>query len=403
MQVIFDPYSPEFKKEAYDIYAQLRRERPVYPLTLANGKRAWLITTYQLAKEVLRDHKRFSKNHRAFYHQSNFRYFEDQPREIMMSHMLNQDPPDHTRLRKLVQPSFHPKAIQTWKKTIERLTDELLEKIEEKESREFSLIEELAFPLPFNVIATMLGVPKQDTENFREWSNTIIEATNNPQKTIAAQPAYQLFFEYLRELVTQRKNDPREDLISAWVKAEEDGDRLTENELYGMILLMIIAGHETTVNLIGNGVLAFMENRDQWEKLKENQELLPNAVEEILRYYSPVEVTTTRYAKEDLILGGEEISEGDYVLVALSSVNRDEEFVENGDVFDITRPPVKHLAFGNGIHTCLGAPLARLEGEVIFRKLVERMPDLELAIDPEEISYRPGILIRGVTELPVRY
>ncbi|WP_044639919.1 cytochrome P450 family protein [Risungbinella massiliensis] len=402
MKTTFNVFSPEFKKHAHFFYAQIRKNRPVYPAKMPDGNQAWFVTTYQHALEVVKD-PRFIKDPHVFLENSIINAHHDNYREIIMSHMLNTDPPDHTRIRRLVQPSFTPQAIKARKEIIEALANKLIAQIEKRGTKEFSLIRDFAFPLPFLVIAKMLGVPSDDHEQFKMWSNTIIEALNDPKSIQKAQPHYQAFFDYIKDLVAERKRDLRDDLIASWIRAEEEGDKLNEKELYAMIFLLIIAGHETTVNLIGNGVLAFMENREQWEKLKENPDLIPNAVEEVLRYYSPVEVATTRWAKEDLVLGGEQISKGETVFLVLGSINRDENLVTNGDVFDISRTPNKHMAFGHGIHVCLGAPLARLEGEIVFRTLINKMPNLELAVPVEEIKYRPGILIRGVTELPVKY
>lgn len=402
MKTNFNVFSSEFKKNASTFYAQMRKSKPVFPVKMPNGHQAWFVTTYRHALEVVKD-PRFIKDPHEFYEKTNYHLYHDNYREIMLSHLLNTDPPDHTRLRRLVQPSFTPQAIKARKELVESLANQLIDQIEKKGTREFSLIEDFAFPLPFLVIANMLGVPNHDHEQFRKWSNAIVEASNSPKSIQEAQPYYQAFFDYIKDLVSKRKKDPSDDLISLWIQAEEQGDKLDEKELYAMIFLLILAGHETTVNMIGNGVLAFMENREQWEMLKEDPDLIPNAVEEVLRYYSPVDITTTRFANEDLVLAGEQIQKGDLVFLVLGSINRDEDLVANGDVFDITRTPCKHMAFGHGIHICLGASLARLEGGVALKVLLTRMPELELAIPINELEYRPGILIRGLTELPVKY
>jgi cytochrome P450 len=394
-------FSPEFKKQSHHYYAHMRKNQPIYPITLPGDLQAWLVTKHKQAVDIMND-PQFIKDPHVFPEKNNYRFFSDDYREFFMSHLLNTDIPDHTQLRRFVQPSFTPQAINRQKKMIEELTNKLLDDIQSK-GRDFQLIKDFAFPLPFLVIANMLGIPGKDMRNFQKWSNIIIEAINDPVAMKEGEKYYQLFFSYLRELVEMKTKDPADDLISNWILARDEGEKLSVDQLYGMILLLILAGHETTVNLIGNSVLALMQHRDQWEEIKQDNHLIPLAIEEVLRFYSPIEVATARWAKMDVTVEGQHIHQGDTVFIVLASINRDEELVEDAEVFNIHRQPVKHMAFGHGIHYCLGAPLARLEGDIALRTLSNRMPDLSLTVEEEELAYRPGFLLRGLVELPVRY
>ncbi|MCH5585594.1 cytochrome P450 [Shimazuella sp. AN120528] len=394
-------FSADFKVKSHQSYARMRKEQPIYPITLPGGFRGWLVTKYKHAQEIM-NNPQFIKDPHVFPEKNHYRFFPDDYREFFMSHLLNTDLPDHTQLRRFVQPTFTPKAINRQEQMIEELTNKLIDDIE-KQGKEFCLIKDFAFPLPFLVIAQMLGIPSKDMRDFQKWSNIIIEAINDPVAMKAGEPYYKLFFSYLKKLVALKTAKPEEDLISAWIQAREEGEKLSEDQLFGMIVLLILAGHETTVNLIGNSILALMQHREQWEELKQDNNLIPSALEEVLRFYSPIEVATARWAKEDIGLEGQQIRQGDTIFIVLASINRDEELVPDGDVFNIHRKPVKHMAFGHGIHYCLGAPLARLEGEIALRVLVNRMPNLSMTITDEQLSYRPGFLLRGLVGLPVRY
>lgn len=394
-------FSSKFKSQSHQYYARMRKEQPVYPITLPGGHQAWLVTKHKQSVDIMND-PRFIKDPHVFPEKNNYRFFPDDYREFFMSHLLNTDLPDHTQLRRFVQPSFTPHAIKRQKKMIEELTNKLLEDIENR-GRSFQLIKDFAFPLPFLVIANMLGIPSKDMRDFQKWSNIMIEAINDPVAMKEGETYYKLFFSYLRDLVTMKTEKPTDDLISTWIQARDEGEKLSVDQLFGMIVLLILAGHETTVNLIGNSIHALMQHRDQWEEIKQDNNLIPSAIEEVLRFYSPIEVATARWAKMDMIVEEQHIQQGDTIFIVLASINRDEELVEDGDVFNIHREPVKHMAFGHGIHYCLGAPLARLEGEIALRTLVNRMPHLSLAVKEEELTYRSGFLLRGLVELPVHY
>jgi cytochrome P450 len=266
------------------------------------------------------------------------------------------------------------------------------------------LIDDYAFPLPITVIAELLGVPAEDRNNFREWSDAAVSG-NASQEYLEEIliPHMQAFTDYLRALFEEKHANPRDDLVSALVQAEEAGDKLSEDELLGMVFLLLVAGHETTVNLIGNGVLALLQHPDQLRKLKDDPSLIKPAVEELLRYDGPVETSTERFAREDVDMGRTVIPRGEMVLVVLAAADHDPERFSDPDNLDITRTDNRHLAFGKGVHHCLGAPLARMEGQIAISTLLRRMPNLRLKGSPESLSWRPGMILRGLRGLPVEF
>ncbi|PGH71984.1 cytochrome P450, partial [Bacillus thuringiensis] len=251
------------------------------------------------------------------------------------------------------------------------------------------------------VIGSLLGVPESDYKMFRKWSNTLVEASNFPSKMKDARPEFQAFSDYLQFLIMKRKEQPKNDLISKLIYTKSEEDQLTQQEICSMVFLLIIAGHETTVNLIGNGILALLQFPEQLEKLKSNFNLIDSAVEELLRFYSPVELATNRWASKDLFIRDKLIRKGDMIVVSLASANRDEFKFFNPEYLDISRSNNHHLAFGMGIHYCLGAPLARLEGKIAINTVLKRVPNIRLNADLETLSWRPTYLMRGLGKLPV--
>lgn len=392
-QLAVDIYSDAFNRDPFPSYRKMRVEDPIYRVTTVTGDSAWLITRYEDAVDVLRD-QRFIKDPATL--------MDTEDGDWVMAHsMLFSDPPDHKRLRALVQQGFTPKKIAGLRGRITEITYELLDAMQGKETVDF--IDDLAFPLPIIVICELLGVPPEDRDKFRAWSNALVEDTNNPDSYgDSVQDQLKAFSDYIKNWIANRRKDPKNDLISDLIYAEENGDHFSEEELYSMVFLMIVAGHETTVNLIGNGTLALLEHPDQLDQLKQNPELIHTAIEEMLRYNGPVEYSTDRWASETLTLKGKTIEKGDLVLVALDSADRDPEKFVDPEVFDITREKSKHLAFGRGMHFCLGSPLARLEAEIAFTALFKRFPNLQLAVAPEQLEWRPGMLMRGVRALPVK-
>jgi cytochrome P450 PksS len=318
----------------------------------------------------------------------------------LVNNMLNRDPPDHTRLRALVHQAFTPKRVEDLRQRVESLTQELLEAAARR--RQWDLVLDYAVPIPTTIIAEMLGVPAGDREKFRRWSNALLLSSATTFAGMASNlPKFMAFLRYLRRLVQERRRNPKDDLISALVAAEETGDRLNEDELLAMVFLLLIAGYETTMNLIGNGALALLENPDQTEHLREHPELMAPAVEEFARYYSPVDYANPRFAISEVTLSGVTVPKGETVIAAIGSANRDERQFERPDSFEMTREPNRHLAFGQGIHYCLGAPLARLEANVAFTTLLRHFRELQLGAPREQLRWRESTLLRGLESLPV--
>jgi len=388
---------PQFRSNPYPFYARLRKEHPVIQVVTPDGHLAWLITRYDDALNALKD-KRLSKDIANLGEKPPWvpKYFEPLARN-----MLDLDDPDHARLRTLVHKAFTPKLIETLRASIETLSEELIESA--KPRGRMDLIAEFALPLPVAVISQMLGIPKREQDKFHRWSNAIVASQSSKFGALKAIPSVLSFLRYIRRLVRLRQVHPEDDLTTAMVQAEEAGDRMNADEMLAMIFLLLIAGHETTVNLIGNGMLALFTHPEQMEKLLGDSSLLASAVEEMLRFDSPVEMATERYTTEDVEFSGTTIPAGARVHVVIASANRDEQQFERADQFDITRPNNRHLSFGMGTHYCLGAPLARLEGQIAITALLKHMPKLCLAVPYNEIRWRPGLVLRGVKALPVEF
>jgi cytochrome P450 len=314
--------------------------------------------------------------------------------------MLDTDPPDNERLRALVSKAFTPCLIERMRPRVQEIADALLDAVQDK--GEMDLIDDYVFPLPITVIAELLGVSAEDRDKFREWSDAAVsgDATQEYVEKVLL-PHMQAFTGYLRAMFEEKRKNPEDDLISALVRAEEAGDKLSEDELLAMVFLLLVAGHETTVNLIGNGMLALLQHPDQLQKLKDDPSLVKPAIEELLRYDGPVETSTERFAREDVRIGGTVIPRGEMVTVVIASADHDPERFPDPEVLDITRADNKHLAFGKGIHFCLGAPLARMEGQIAINTLLRRMPNLRLKDSPGSLKRRPDLVLRGLIGLPV--
>ncbi len=398
-----DLFDPEFKANPYPAYAGLRSEGPVHRMALPDGRGVWLVTRYEDVSAVLKD-ERFMKDWRNAMTPEQLAQIPPIP-EVMKPltrNMLDTDPPDHERLRSLVQKAFTPRLIERMRPRVQAIADQLLDAVQD--SGEMDLIDDYAFPLPITVIAELLGVSAEDRNRFREWSNAAVSGdTTQEYMEKVLLPHMQAFTDYLRAMFEEKRRNPKDDLISGLVRAEEAGDKLSEDELLAMVFLLLVAGHETTVNLIGNGMLALLQHPDQLQKLKDDPSLIKPAIEELLRYDGPVETSTERFAREDIAIGGTVIPKGEMVMVVIASADHDPERFADSDELDITRADNKHLAFGKGIHFCLGAPLARMEGQIAIGALLRRMPNLRLADSPESLTWRPGMVLRGLEGLPVEF
>ncbi|MER5224885.1 cytochrome P450 family protein [Streptomyces flaveus] len=388
---------PDFLRDPYPVYARLRSQGPVHRVYDPDGEEVWLVVGHEACRTAFTD-PRLSRD---WLRSGNIKQIvnTEQGQPALM-HMLMSDPPDHTRLRRLVAREFTPRRIESLAPRIQQVTDELLDRMLAVEERRADLIASFAFPLPMTVICELLGVPGLDREAFRRWSNEAVARTSPEAEALA----YQELSAYLAELIAAKRAKPGEDLLSALIHtADEDGDRLSPDELIGMSNLLLVAGHETTVNLIGNGLRALFAHPGQLADLRADFGLLDGAIEEMLRYDGPVETCTDRLALEDVEMGEVTIPAGSTVLIAMADADRDPERFKEPDRFDIRRDSRGHIAFGHGLHYCLGAPLARLEGRIAFRTLLERCPDLAPDADESELPWTPGLLIRGVRKLPVRW
>jgi cytochrome P450 len=391
--------SPEFKANPFPLLARLRAEQPLCRITLPDKTPVWLVTRYEDVKTLLTD-ERFAKSR---YNALTPEQLRKQPWVPPMfrpleSTMVDLDPPDHTRLRQFVYKAFTPRLIEQMRERVQTLANELLDAVTRK--AEMDLIREYALPLPMTIITEILGVPTQDRDKFHKWSKVIV-AVDQFNANWRVIPAIWMFNRYLRRFFKVRRADLRDDLVSALIQGEEAGDRLSEDELLAMVFLLLVAGHETTVNLIASGTLELLRHHDQMEKLRRDPTLIKSAVEELLRYTAPVFNSTERYAREDVTIQGVTISRGEMTLGVIGSANRDETVFENPDILDIEREPNKHLSFGHGIHYCLGAALARLEAQIAISTLLERMPKLRLKGPPESLRWRRSLILRGLAALPV--
>ncbi|GGF90843.1 cytochrome P450 [Rhodococcoides trifolii] len=384
-----------FFDDPYAFYDRWHGKGPVHHVRLVNGREAYVVTGYAEGRAALADPRLHKASDRAAEllqrRKSSVQYTVG---EGLSSSMLNSDPPDHTRLRSLVNKAFTARSIASMRPRIETITTELLDAMDQGDTAD--LIEDFAVPLPITVICELLGVPFEDRADFRSWTDTLLTVAVATDQGRAARS----MSDYLRGLIQSKRTTPTDDMLTMLVDARDEGDRLSETELVSTAFLLLVAGHETTVNLIGNGACALLHNPDQLALLRDDPSLIPGAVEEFLRYDGPIDFATLRYTREPVVIGGTEIPADEFVYVALLSANRDGEKYPNPEVLDVTRATGGHVAFGYGIHYCVGAPLARMEAQIAFTQLLQRFPHLHLA--PAEQRYRESYLIHGLTHLPVR-
>lgn len=397
----FDLFSSEFKANPFPTYAQMRINAPVYGHKAPNGSTIWYITRYADVLAVLRDDVHFCKDPRntGLSNVMGTASRKTTMHRLINENMLFSDPPDHTRLRSLVSQAFTPRRIAQQTSFVQETTNHLIDQFQNE--GEVDLISAFALPLPVFIICKLLGIPDEDRENVALWSQAIISPGSRDLNYSARRKRVQALIRYLNQMFLLRSSDPQDDLTSALVHAEEAGDRLVDSELSSMLALLLVTGHETTVNLIGNGALALLKNPNQLALLRDDPTLWESAVEELLRYDGPVETSTSRWASEDIFFQGHLIRRGDLVRVVLASANRDATQFERPDELRIRRDDNKHLAFGYGTHYCLGAPLARLEGKIALRTLFDRLANLRLRFPGEQLAWRTGVLFRGLQRLDV--
>jgi cytochrome P450 len=390
-------FGPRMLADPYRYYARLRSAAPVYWVDQIDG---WLLTRYADVIAVLRSPQVSSDRPSRAPQQAAPEY--QALNEIRSHSMLNADPPKHTRLRLLVNKAFTPRTVEELAPFIRAFVDRVIDKAAAR--GRMDLMADLAFPLPATVIAEMLGVPPEDRDRFKQWSDDTTAAVGNvasnltPEVLRKSVEGMQALQGYFRDIIARRRAEPRDDLISALIKAQEQGDHLTDQELLANCVLLLNAGHETTTNLIGNGTYALLRHPDQLKRLRDDPSLLPTAVEELLRYDSPVQFTN-RILTADMQLGGKTLRAGQMVLLLLAAANRDPEQFPDPDRLDVGRQNNKHVAFGLGPHFCLGAPLARLEGRLVFDALLQRAPNLRLDGPPPR--YRQNFNLRGLEALHV--
>ena len=392
----FNPMAPEFVEDPYPTYRRLREEDPVHQSPLG----FWVLTRYEDVVSSLRDPRMVKEPIAAFVAA---RFGLQAPPTGMGLSMLDRDPPDHTRLRGLVSKAFTPRVIEQLRPHIQGIVNRLLDKVEGEPGMD--LIEQFAYPLPVIVICEMLGVPVADHERFKGWGLDIARGLDAillpPDSPVAERSmhARHALAAYFRELIAERRAAPRDDMLSGLIAAEEAGDKLTEDELLATCILLLVAGHETTVNLIGNGTLALLRHPEQRKRLQEDPGLITTAVEELLRFDGPVQ-RTARIPSEDVTFGGKTIGKGEMVMPFIGAADRDPRQFPDPDRLDLGRTDNRHIAFGWGIHFCIGAPLARVEGQIAINTLLKRQPKLALAATPQ---HRQSLTLRGLTTLPVGF
>jgi len=394
--------SQETKRYPSAFFGKLRPQDPLCYVT--GGEMGfWITTTYEDAITVLKDPRFINDKQRLSLPQ-------DEPEDggvvadryelvAWRRDMLMVDPPDHTRLRRLVSKAFTPYLIEQLRPRIQQITDDLLDAVQHQ--GQMDLISDFAFPLPIAVISDLLGIPEADRQSFRAWTQALVTITEGQQTTSAA--ALESFLQYITTLLASKRDQPGHDLTSGLIQAQEHDNVLSEIELLSTMYLLIIGGYETVANLIGTGMLALLEHPDQMELLRGDPSLLPSALEELLRYTTPLSLSSLRWASEDILMHDKLIRKGDMIFVSLIAADTDPQRFPDPDTLDIRRMENPHLAFSKGTHFCLGAPLARLEGQIAIGTLLRRLPHLRLADTSERLIWNHTLLFRGLTSLAVTF
>ena len=400
--IMFNPFDPAYRSNPYPILNELRDTDPVHVSPLGFT----VLSRYADCAAILRHPQATSDNRKSPGWPDQVRAMGLDPDQVLAESVLPflfMDPPDHTRLRGLVNKAFTPRVVESLRPRIQAIVDELLDDAAKRGSLE--VIEELAYPLPVVVISEMLGVPKEDNETFKGWSREMARSLDPdfvlpPEVQERRQKASEEFADYMRSLIAKHRAQPQDDLLSALIAAEDSGSHLTESELLSTAILLLIAGHETTVNLIGNGILALLRHPDQLQRLRDDPSLIKTAIEELLRFDPPVQLTG-RMALDDIELSDTVIPQYTQTVLLLGAANRDPAQFADPERLDIGRTENRHLAFGMGIHFCLGAPLARIEGQIAIGEFARRIETPRLIEDPP--TYKENVTLRGIASLPVNF
>lgn len=430
---VLDMSDPNFLATALETYAELREEGPVSVVKFSTGRDpekesgnareamfnrdVFFVSHFDEVVATLFD-ERFSVDISSRYEKEMAERGEEAPEgseelKPLGRMLLNIDPPDHTRIRKLVQPSFTGRGMEAMRGSVQGIVDDLLDRAEREAaergetpgSRRMELVSQFAYPFPVTVISDLLGIPREDREKIHGWTENLLRVDRGRDEEMEKEIRRGLreFVTYLRDLFAQKRREPTDDMISRMVQMEVDGDVLADDDILGTVFLMYLAGHVTTVNLVGSGIVALLTHPEQLAKIQADPTLSKNMVEETLRYWGPVDFVQRRFATEDLEIAGTPIAKGDQVSIGLAAANHDPEKFANPDDYDITRPDAnRHVAFGKGIHVCLGAPLARLEGQIAFETLIRRYPDLRLDIPADELAWS-GSFLRGFRQVPLLF
>lgn len=405
-------FGPKFKANPYPTYAALRSQTPVCPRQYADGTTIWFVTGYAEVEAMLRDHQHFVKDLRNTMRPEEVAALPEEPEQyrLLANHMVNLDPPDHTRLRALVNKAFTNQRVEALRPDIQAIADALLDKVAAQ--GKMDILDDYALPLPIAVITKLLGIPEADGKRFHDWSHAFITSSANAQrsqkKLARAGRMMADFTDYMRQIFAERKREPKDDLITSLLQAEESGDTLSEAELFSMVILLVVSGHETVANTLANGILALLTHPEQLDKLRACPELIDSAVEEILRYDGSMERATMRFAADDIEIGEQTLKRGDSVSLILSAANRDPAAFKEPDRFDIARyqnepQTQRQMGLGMGVHYCLGAKLGRMELAIAIQTLLRRCPQLALDIDPADLRWRAIPVVRSMEHLPVRF
>lgn len=398
-----DLTAARFKADPFPFYARLREDAPVFPVKVRlarRAQRAWLVTRHDDVLRVLKDDALFVKDRKNAMSAEQLRRSPGLPGPFraLERNLLGLDGGDHDRLKALVHQAFTPRTVEAMRAQTQAVVGEALDRA--GRAGRMDLIADFAQPVPLTIIGRILGVPEEDSPRFGRWTKAFI-AIGGGGHPLRLVPSILAFMSYLRRLIRQRRARPRDDLISGLLLAQEANDALTDDEVLAMIFLLLSAGHETTVNLIGSGTLALLEHPQELARLRAEPALIRSAVEELVRYVVPAETATERYAARDVEIAGTVIPKGELVIGVIASANRDPAQFERPDALDLGRANNRHLSFGQGMHYCLGAPLSRMEAQIALTTLLARAPNLRLDVRPGQLRWRPSFVVRGLTALPV--